>query len=602
MIYNVAMTFLFISFIAGVLTVLAPCVLPLLPVIVGGSIADARSKWKPYVITASLAVSVVAFTLLLKVTTLFIDIPQTFWQYFSGTILIFFGFITLFPNIWERGALKINLILSRKSNTALAQGVAKESFWGDVIIGASLGPVFSSCSPTYFVILATVLPQSFAKGLIDLIAYAIGLSLALLSISLIGAKLVAKLGGVSDTHGWFKRILGALFLIVGVFVFTGWSRAIEIYLINKFDVTKFETSILQSVTGTNKLAPANQPIAANNQKEASSTTTAPVKVPTPIAKQISAPTLSVSEKALLYPKYVEIVNPSGFVNSSPFKLVDLVGKKVILLDMMTYSCINCQRTFPYLSAWYKKYKDMGLEIVAIHTPEFAFEHKIENVREAFKQFGLTFPAVLDNDYATWNAYQNNFWPHKYLIDIDGYIVYDHIGEGKYDETETKIKELLAERAGKLGEKVATNGNVNSSVAPVAIDAESRETYFGAFRNAQFFGNGNGGKVYEGDFVLPTTFPANQFFLGGKWNIQDQYIESEGDGTVVFSYNAMKVHLVAEAPNGVTIQIQNGDVANTSSANIKSATLYTIIDNKERKSATFYLKVPKGVRIYALTFG
>ena len=243
------MPFLLISFIAGVLTVLAPCVLPLLPVIVGGSLTDARSKWKPYVITASLAVSVVAFTLILKFASYSIDIPQSFWQYFSGSILIFFGLITLFPNLWEKGALKMNLVLSRKSNTALAEGVKKESFFGDIIIGASLGPVFSSCSPTYFVILATVLPQSFAMGLIDLIVYAVGLSLGLLCIALIGQKLVGKLGGVSDPHGWFKRSLGALFFLVGVFVFTGWSHAIETYLINNsvFDVTKVETKILQAV-------------------------------------------------------------------------------------------------------------------------------------------------------------------------------------------------------------------------------------------------------------------------------------------------------------------------------------------------------------------
>jgi thiol-disulfide isomerase/thioredoxin len=297
------------------------------------------------------------------------------------------------------------------------------------------------------------------------------------------------------------------------------------------------------------------------------------------------------------------------VNSSPFKLADLVGKKVILLDFMTYSCINCQRTFPYLTAWYKKYKDMGLEIVAIHTPEFAFEHKLENVQAAFKQYGLTFPAVLDNDYGTWNAYQNQYWPHKYLIDIDGFIVYDHIGEGGYDETESKIKELLAERAQKLGQKVATDGNVSNTIVENKIDTQSTETYFGAYRNASFFGNGNGSKIYESDFTLPDTLAPNKFYLGGKWNITDQYIESEGDGTVAFSYDSTKVHLVAEAPDGAMIQIQNGDMANTShmnadtlSMNIKAATLYTIINNSQRKSATLYIKAPKGVRIYALTFG
>src|SRR3989344_7615215 len=134
-------------------------------------------------------------------------------------------------------------------------------------------------------------------------------------------------------------------------------------------------------------------------------------------------------------KYKEIVNPSGFVNTDGITVGSQVGKKVVLVDFMTYSCINCQRTFPYLNAWYKKYKDQGLEIIGIHTPEFAFEKDIENVREAMKRFGIMHPVVLDNDYATWRAYGNRFWPRKYLIDIHGDIVYDHIGEGAYEETE-----------------------------------------------------------------------------------------------------------------------------------------------------------------------
>lgn len=149
--------------------------------------------------------------------------------------------------------------------------------------------------------------------------------------------------------------------------------------------------------------------------------------------------------------YVEFVNPSGFVNTEAFTMRELVGTKVVLIEFMTYSCINCQRTFPYVNTWYEKYKDQGLEIVGIHTPEFSFERNIDNVREAMKKEGITYPIVLDNDYATWRAYGNNYWPRQYLIDIDGNVVYDHIGEGAYRETEEKIQELLAERKERLGE-------------------------------------------------------------------------------------------------------------------------------------------------------
>jgi thiol-disulfide isomerase/thioredoxin len=146
--------------------------------------------------------------------------------------------------------------------------------------------------------------------------------------------------------------------------------------------------------------------------------------------------------------YIEIMNPAGFVNTNdqPITLADYVGKQVILLDVMTYSCINCQRTFPYVNAWYEKYKDEGLIVIGVHTPEFSYEKDKNNVEKAMKEFGITFPVVLDNEYATWNALGNRFWPRMYLIDIHGNIVYDHIGEGAYKETEEKIQELLKERA------------------------------------------------------------------------------------------------------------------------------------------------------------
>lgn len=570
------MTFLIISFIAGVLTVLAPCVLPLLPVIIGSSVSDTRSKIKPYIITASLTVSVILFTLILKFATIFINIPPTFWQYLSGGILIIFGIITLLPKQWERVSIKLNLALSRKSNKLLAEGVKKESFTGDIIIGASLGPVFSSCSPTYFVILATVLPQSFATGLLYLIAYSIGLSLALLLIAKLGQKLVGRLEGVSNPEGWFKKTLGAIFLLVGIFVASGLDKNVQTYLIEKdiFDVTKFEQVLLKSSMGDEM----------------------PQNIPTDLA--------SIA-KQFRYPMYKELVEPSGFVNSDPFQLKDIVGKKVILLDVMTYSCINCQRTFPYANAWHEKYKDKGLEIVAIHTPEFAFEKNIENVRDAMTKFGIKFPVVLDNDYGTWNAYGNNYWPRKYLIDIDGFVVYDHIGEGEYDETETHIKVALKERADRLGDrdsiKQIHESNTDVNTEPQKTYAKSRETYFGAFRNSEFFANGTGGFIYSDTFALPKTFIPNAFYLGGNWTINDEYIESNEDCILAFSYDATKVHLVAEALGGASIKIQNGDVNNTTTINIKDATLYTIVDNPSAQKSVFYISLPKGVRLYALTF-
>jgi len=242
------MTLLIISFIAGILTVLAPCVLPLLPVIIGGSVSESKNKLKPYVITGSLAVSIVLFTLLLKATTAFISIPQSFWTILSGTILIFFALTFLFPSLWAKIISKFKF--GQAGNRWLAVGSKKGGFTGDVIMGLALGPVFSSCSPTYFVILATVLPASFLLGTVYLIAYALGLSLILLLISLLGQRFANHLGRLSDPKGWFKKVIGILFLIVGIAIITGLDKTFEAYLIVQgFDFTGLEHILLERVDG-----------------------------------------------------------------------------------------------------------------------------------------------------------------------------------------------------------------------------------------------------------------------------------------------------------------------------------------------------------------
>lgn len=243
------MSLLFISFLAGVLTVLAPCTLPLLPIIIGGSLREggAQGKWKPVIITVSLAISLVVFTLLLKVSTLFIDLPQNFWTFFSGSLIIIIGVITLFPSIWEKISTKLKL--SQKSNQALADSARKKTYLGDVLIGASLGPVFASCSPTYFLILATVLPENFATGLVYLIVYALGLSLILFLVAFLGQKFVKKIQWAADPKGWFKKVLAILFIVVGIFIFTGLDKKLQTSLLENgfFDVTQIEGKLLEKV-------------------------------------------------------------------------------------------------------------------------------------------------------------------------------------------------------------------------------------------------------------------------------------------------------------------------------------------------------------------
>ncbi|QBE49238.1 cytochrome c biogenesis CcdA family protein [Leucobacter triazinivorans] len=225
---------LLLGFAAGVLTVAAPCVLPLLPVIVGGTIARGAGasgdRWRPIVIAGSLAVSVVVFTLLLKATTALLGVPPQVWQAISGGILIALGVNLILPSIWDR--FSASLGLQRRSNALLQRSADRSGFGGDVLTGAALGPVFSSCSPTYALIVATVLPASFAEGLAAIIAYAAGLAGMLLLIALLGRSLVRRLGWLADPHGWFRRTVGVVFIVVGLVIVTGFDKQVQTWILD----------------------------------------------------------------------------------------------------------------------------------------------------------------------------------------------------------------------------------------------------------------------------------------------------------------------------------------------------------------------------------
>ena len=221
------------SLLAGVLTIGAPCVLSVLPVIIGGSVAE-EDKKKPYIVIASLSVSLVVFTLLLKASTLLIMVPPIF------------GIFTLFPHLWEKISEKLRI--SSASNAFLHNSSQKSGIGGSILIGAALGPVFSSCSPTYALIVATVLPQSFLSGLFYIIVYVIGLALMLLLVSIFGQRLVSKLRWLADPESKFKKGMGVLFILIGLLIVTGTEKKIETYFVESgvYNVSEFELNLLEN--------------------------------------------------------------------------------------------------------------------------------------------------------------------------------------------------------------------------------------------------------------------------------------------------------------------------------------------------------------------
>lgn len=329
------------------------------------------------------------------------------------------------------------------------------------------------------------------------------------------------------------------------------------------------------------------------------------------------PALSRSLKEMRFERAKEITTPDGFINSlnpkgsaEPLTISEFVGKKVVLLDIWTYSCINCQRTLPYLKSWWEKYKDKGLVIIGLHTPEFEFEKKYENVLAAVKKFGLEYPVVLDNDYSTWRAYRNQYWPRKYLIDIDGYIVYDHIGEGGYEETERQIQKALAERMVRLGKEDDVSVAITEEKA--VPRAGSPEIYFGAARN-EYLANGEQGRVGAQTFVLPESFSSNRLYLGGEWNVANEYSESgTGKSVIVFQYDAREVYFVASSQTGVSVKVFNDDALVSSDEGvdvkngvvlIKEDRLYKLINNPQSGARTLRLEIESpGLKAFTFTFG
>jgi thiol-disulfide isomerase/thioredoxin len=360
------------------------------------------------------------------------------------------------------------------------------------------------------------------------------------------------------------------------------------------------------------------PVLASSTNASGTTTAAPL-VTLSADEKASIEQLATADVAAGDSPAIEIADPTGFINVAPgFTLSSIIGKKVILLDFWTYSCINCVRTIPYLNAWYQKYAPYGLEIVGIHTPEFDFEKELTNVQNAVAEYGIHYPVVLDSNYGTWNAYNNLYWPNEYLIDMAGYIVHNQVGEGNYAESEAEIQKLLQQRATILGLDPSLIPTSTVDIAAANLnEIQSPETYFGAERNALL---ANGTTLTNGDQTLTapasSTAQLNQLYLGGTWDFEDQYATNVSAGaTITYQYDAGNVYMVAAgAANGTVVDVlQDGAPITAANAGtdvhngqivISGNRLYNLVKNADGGGVhTLQLIVETpGLQAYTFTFG
>ena len=565
------MFLLFGAFIAGMLTVLAPCILPLLPVIIGGSISgDVADRKRPVVIALSLGASLIVFTLLLKATTLLVSIPPQAITYFSGTIIILLGIITLFPSLYATVLIKLGI--EHRAQSLLGKSYRnRRALIGPIVTGAALGPVFSSCSPVYGYILATVLPVNFGQAIIYIIAYVLGLTIILLLIGFYGQRFISKIKFASNPKGAFQRIIALLFIVVGLLVFTGYDKRFQTWVSQHtpFNFDKLSSQFLPDSKVT------------INDKELFNVT------------PYSAPEL----KGLEY-----------WINSEPLTLQQLRGK-VVLLDFWTYSCINCIRNNPYLERWYEAYKDDGLVVLGIHAPEFAFEKIPLNVQKGVKDQHITYPVALDNDFATWNAFDNRSWPASYLIDAEGKVRRIHEGEGQYKESEEAIRQLLIENGAQLGAATVDGGD-----APVTA-RQTPETYLGIKRASNFDGYPALGAASQSIFSLKQPLAVNYWSLGGTWKVESDKITAVSDSRLAFHVAAKDVYLVAgsDTPKEARVLIDGqpatassgagSDVGINGAIEIADFKLYKIASfSRFSDTHTVTIEVPSGVALNVFTFG
>jgi thiol-disulfide isomerase/thioredoxin len=307
------------------------------------------------------------------------------------------------------------------------------------------------------------------------------------------------------------------------------------------------------------------------------------------------PTMDIIEDMSKGPMAPEIIPGGEWFNSEPLTLASLRGK-VVLVDFWTYSCINCQRTFPYLRNWWETYKDQDFVIIGVHSPEFEFEKDADNVAEAITDFDLTYPIVQDNNFETWRAYRNRYWPAKYLVDKNGIIRYTHYGEGDYKETEDKIRELLQEEAQVVLPEY-------SQQEEYTIESRTPEIYLGYGRMQFLSSPENVVEDQPSSYTAPDTIPYNRFAFDGTWTVTEEYSQPAPGSKLLLHYEARNVFLVLNPVNdpGQVDVYLDGEFKQTIS--VDSHTLYNLISMPEPGEHLLEIRFPQGgVRAFAFTFG
>jgi cytochrome c biogenesis protein CcdA/thiol-disulfide isomerase/thioredoxin len=550
--------------LAGVVTILSPCILPVLPVVLSGSVT--RGKAKPFGIVAGFVLSFTFFTLFLsaivKATGLSADVLRSV----SVFVILGFGLSLVVPS-FQVAVEKMFSKLAGKAPT----GDKGDGFFGGLLIGLSLGLIWTPCvGPILASIITLAASSSVSTGsFLITLAYSLGTAIPMLAIMYGGRALLTKIPGLLSNTVRIQKVFGILMIVTALVIYFNLDRRFQAYILEKFP---------SYGAGLTKLE--------DNQA---------VKVELDKLKKDDTSILDKLGSGF-YLTAPELIEGGRWFNSEPLKISGLKGK-VVLVDFWTYTCINCIRTLPYLKNWHEKYADKGLVIIGVHTPEFEFEKSPDNVDQAIKDFGIKYPVMQDNDYATWRAYNNRYWPAKYFIDREGRIRSTHFGEGEYDESERMIQTLLKEAGNLKGDMPIENEDYR-------IESRTPETYLGYERIDNFSSVESIKPDRESEYTLPAKLTPNHFAYGGRWVVSDEKSEPFKSSQLVFDYEAKNVFLVM-GPKGAKTGFVNVylDDKFVTKITVNEYRLYDIVklDRAERHELRLDFQ-DSNLDLFAFTFG
>ena len=508
------MILVLLVFLGGVLTILSPCILPVLPFVFARAEQRFLTNGLPMLI--GMALTFAAIASLAAVGGAWAVRVNQYGRVIALVLLCAFAATLMSRRLADWMARPFVAL----GNRLMPVGSGQESNVGllpSLLLGVATGLLWAPCAGP---ILGLVLTGAAISGpnahtTTLLFAYAAGAATSLAVAILAGGRVFAALKRSLGAGEWVRRGLGVAVLLAVAVIALGWDSDV-LTRVSLAGTNRLEQSLIERIAPRATAAPAGGMMAAK-----------------------------AGGQLPLEGEFPSLSGATGWLNSAPLTREGLRGK-VVLIDFWTYSCINCLRTLPYLTAWYEKYKDHGLVIIGVHAPEFAFEKDPANVRRAVAQLGVAYPVALDNDFAIWQGFNNQYWPAHYFIDATGQIRAHHFGEGDYRESERIIRELLTD-AGASDLPQAGSDPVNATGVQAAADEaqdRSPETYVGFARAENFRSPGGFAQDQPQRYTVPANLSLNQWALSGTWIVgAEKAALRTAPGKIVFRFHARDLHLV-----------------------------------------------------------